>query len=132
MKAFRTRLQELRHATRKGEFAPLHAVNCVFLTLALCAPAVGKTHHVRPVQGLHAPVQVGLSEYGAVGDSLALGFGHASGFETHAVVGEPSCPHGRWPGIVNMVPAKHFKFLLISAGIFIAAVGYAFGQIRRK
>jgi aromatic ring-opening dioxygenase catalytic subunit (LigB family) len=59
---------------------------------------------------------VGLGEYGAVGDSLALGFGEASGFETRAVVGEPSCPHGRWPGVVNMVPAKHFKFLLISAG----------------
>ena len=92
------------------------AINCVVATLTLCAPALGKRHHVRPVRGHHAHVHVGLGVYGAVGDSLALGFGEASGFETRAVVGEPSCPHGRWPGVVNMVPAKHFKFLLISAG----------------
>ena len=57
-----------------------------------------------------------MDGFGAVGDSLALGFGEASDFETHAVVGEPSCPNKKWQGILNMVPAKHFRFMLISAG----------------
>jgi len=54
----------------------------------------------------------------ALGDSLALGFGQASGLPTRAVVGEPSCPNRRAhrPGIVNMVPAGHFDFVLLSAG----------------
>ena len=46
----------------------------------------------------------------AVGDSLAVGFGQASGMPTRAIVGISSCR------IVDMVPAGHYDFMLISAG----------------
>ena len=52
----------------------------------------------------------------ALGDSLALGFGQASRMPTRAIVGEPSCPNKRRPGILSMVPAEHFGFVLLSAG----------------
>jgi hypothetical protein len=88
-----------------------YAINCVTIVLILCGPAVGKTKdahrhaHVRRVPGAVA-----------IGDSLALGFGQASGFETHAKVGEPSCPTKSWRGVLNMVPSKHYRFALLSAG----------------
>ena len=46
----------------------------------------------------------------AVGDSLAVGFGQASGMPTRAIVGISSCR------IVGMVPPGHYDFMLLSAG----------------
>ncbi len=46
----------------------------------------------------------------AIGDSLAVGFGPASGMHTIAKVGIGSCR------IAGMVPAQHYDFVLISAG----------------
>ena len=88
------------------------AINCV-MVITLWSPAFGGERHVRQV---HERIQVGLGKLGAVGDSLALGFGQASGFETHAAVGEPSCPSKKWLGVLNIAPTKHYRFLLISAG----------------
>jgi hypothetical protein len=46
----------------------------------------------------------------ALGDSLALGFGQASGMPTRASVGVSSCR------ILHMTPTMHFDFVLLSAG----------------
>jgi hypothetical protein len=56
------------------------------------------------------------AEDAAIGDSLAQGFGWASHMQVIARVGEPSCPNKRRIGILNMVPARHFDFVLLSAG----------------
>jgi hypothetical protein len=91
-----------------------HAINCTALMLALTVPAAGKARHAHHA---HAHRAVGrVAGAVAIGDSLALGFGLASGFEIAAAVSEPSCPSRLWRGIVAMVPARHFRFALISAG----------------
>ena len=46
----------------------------------------------------------------ALGDSLALGFGHASHLPTRAIVGILSCR------IARTVPSEHFDFVLVNAG----------------
>src|SRR5436309_1149493 len=91
------------------------AINCVAFLMGCCS-VFGEPHRDDARDLLKRPATLRASKGVAIGDSLALGFGQASGLETHAVVGEPSCPHGQWPGIVNMVPSKHLSFLLISAG----------------
>ena len=69
------------------------AINCIIALFSLVSPD--------PVSG-HSRA--------AVGDSLAVGFGHASHMTTFARVGAGSCE------IVRKVPRGHYDFMLISAG----------------
>lgn len=60
----------------------------------------------------------------AIGDSLALGFGRASGMNTSARVGISSCM------IRGYVPSRHYDTVLISAGTNDVP-GKCVGQIRQ-
>ena len=70
------------------------AINC---TIALAALVL-------------SPVHALAGGRAAVGDSLAVGFGQASGMSVYAKVGASSCY------IARHMPAGHFDFMLLSAG----------------
>lgn len=75
------------------------AISCVVSLGLLASPALARRH-----VGHHR------IEGAAAGDSLALGFGAASGLATYAIVGISSC------GAVWRVPTRHVTFLLLSGG----------------